>query len=69
MNSRAARILNSKYTFYIRSASATNDGICDWDNNVKKKNETRLSIKFYNQATSNLAIYSHETSEDKLSEA
>ena len=24
---------------------------------------------FYNQATSNLAIYSHETSQDKLPEA
>ena len=30
---------------------------------------TTISLTAYNHATSNLAIYSHETSEDKLSEA
>ena len=31
--------------------------------------EMPQTIYIYNQATSNLAIYSHETSQDKLSEA
>ena len=30
---------------------------------------TKLNLPGYNHATSNLAIHSHETSQDKLSEA